>query len=105
MLSENKDITVLFDLRTTNVRIFVLIVDNFVQYKNEYYGALDCTPGLGHFFVSCERLLHSELRNVPLIVCGNSDRAVIASYSYDVRKFGVRFALLMKLAKRLCPRC
>jgi hypothetical protein len=35
MLSENKDIILLFDLRTTNVHIFVRVVDNFVQYKNE----------------------------------------------------------------------
>jgi len=57
---------------------------------------------LDTFFVSCERLLNSQLIGVPLIV-GGGDRGVVASCSYEARKFGVRSAMPMKMALRLCP--
>lgn len=57
---------------------------------------------LDTFFVSCERLTNSELNGMPLIV-GGGTRGVVASCSYEARKFGVRSAMPMKLALRLCP--
>ncbi|MNK33848.1 DNA polymerase IV [compost metagenome] len=54
------------------------------------------------FFVSCERLNHSELNGIPLII-GGGDRGVVASCSYEARKFGVRSAMPIKMALRLCP--
>lgn len=58
---------------------------------------------LDSFFVSVERLLNSELKNRPVLVGGKSDRAVVASCSYEARKFGVHSAMPMKMALRLCP--
>ncbi|MFN5417525.1 MAG: DNA polymerase IV [Flavobacteriia bacterium] len=58
---------------------------------------------LDTFFVSCERLVNSELNGIPLIIGGNSDRGVVASCSYEARHFGVRSAMPMKMALRLCP--
>lgn len=58
---------------------------------------------LDSFFVAVERLKHPELRGVPLIVGGSSDRGVVAACSYETRGFGVHSAMPMKLAKRLCP--
>ena len=58
---------------------------------------------LDTFFVSCERLHNPKLTGVPLIVGGNSDRGVVASCSYEARKFGVRAAMPIKYALRLCP--
>ena len=58
---------------------------------------------LDAFFVSVERLNNPELRNVPVLVGGHSDRAVVAAASYETRKFGVHSAMPMKLARRLCP--
>jgi DNA polymerase-4 len=58
---------------------------------------------LDTFFVSCERLLDSRLNNVPILIGGTSDRGVVASCSYEARKFGVHSAMPMKLAKQLCP--
>lgn len=55
------------------------------------------------FFVSCERLLNPKLNGLPLIIGGSSDRGVVASCSYEARTFGVRSAMPMKLALRLCP--
>lgn len=54
------------------------------------------------FFVSCERLKNSQLNGIPLII-GGGDRGVVASCSYEARKFGVRSAMPIRMALRLCP--
>ena len=54
------------------------------------------------FFVSCERLQNRELKGIPLII-GGGDRGVVASCSYEARKFGVRSAMPIRMALRLCP--
>jgi DNA polymerase-4 len=48
-------------------------------------------------------LVNSELNGIPLIIGGSSDRGVVASCSYEARTFGVRSAMPMKMALRLCP--
>src|SRR5688500_14412131 len=58
---------------------------------------------LDTFFVSVECLKNPKLKGLPLLVGGNSDRAVVAACSYEARKFGIRSAMPMKFAKRLCP--
>ena len=58
---------------------------------------------LDSFFVSVERLKNSALNGKPIAVGGHSDRGVIASCSYEARKFGVKSAMPVRLAKRLCP--
>lgn len=55
------------------------------------------------FFVSVECLEHSELKGKPLIIGGASDRGVVASCSYEARKFGVHSAMSSKMARKLCP--
>ena len=57
---------------------------------------------LDTFFVSCERLNNSKLNGLPVII-GGGDRGVVASCSYEARFFGVRSAMPIKLALRLCP--
>ncbi|MDZ7743177.1 MAG: DNA polymerase IV [Bacteroidota bacterium] len=57
---------------------------------------------LDTFFVSVERLKNSDLAGKPVIIGGLSDRGVVASCSYESRKFGVHSAMPMKLARRLC---
>lgn len=57
---------------------------------------------LDTFFVSCERLTNSQLQGIPLII-GGGDRGVVASCSYEARTFGVRSAMPIKMALRLCP--
>ena len=58
---------------------------------------------LDSFFVSVERLKNRKLEGKPLLIGGKSDRAVVASCSYETRAFGVHSAMPMKLARRLCP--
>jgi len=58
---------------------------------------------LDAFYVHVEYLKNSRLRGKPIAVGGHSDRGVIASCSYEARKFGVHSAMPTRLAKRLCP--
>lgn len=58
---------------------------------------------LDTFFVSVERLINSKLNGKPVIIGGMSDRGVVASCSYETRKFGVHSAMPMKMARMLCP--
>lgn len=57
---------------------------------------------LDTFFVSVERLLNSKLNNKPVIIGGTSDRGVVASCSYEARRFGVHSAMPMRMALNLC---
>ena len=58
---------------------------------------------LDTFFVSCERLLDSRLNQKPILIGGTSERGVVASCSYEARRFGVRSGMSMKMAKERCP--
>lgn len=58
---------------------------------------------LDAFFVSVERLLNSSLIGKPVLIGGSSQRSVVASCSYEARKFGVHSAMPMRLARQLCP--
>lgn len=57
---------------------------------------------LDTFFVSVERLINPSLNGIPVIIGGMSDRGVVASCSYEARRFGVHSAMPMRMAKQLC---
>jgi DNA polymerase-4 len=58
---------------------------------------------LDTFFVSVERLRNSQLSGKPVIIGGISDRGVVASCSYEARRYGVSSAMPMKMARMMCP--
>jgi DNA polymerase-4 len=58
---------------------------------------------LDSFFVSVECLRDSSLKGKPLIIGGMGGRGVVASCSYEARRFGVHSAMPVKMALRLCP--
>jgi len=55
------------------------------------------------FYASVEQLDHPQWRGLPVIVGSDSRRGVVATCSYEARKFGVRSAMPGVTAKRLCP--
>lgn len=51
------------------------------------------------FFASVEQLDHPEYKGHPVIVGGLSSRGVVATASYEARKFGVHSAMPISRAK------
>ncbi|MDB5141435.1 MAG: dinB [Mucilaginibacter sp.] len=58
---------------------------------------------LDSFFVSVERKFNPELIGKPVIIGGSAERGVVASCSYETRKFGVHSAMPTSQALKLCP--
>jgi DNA polymerase-4 len=56
------------------------------------------------FFAAIEQQANPDLKGKPVIVCGDPDgRGVVATASYEARVFGVRSAMPVREARRLCP--
>lgn len=55
------------------------------------------------FFASVEQRDNKKLKGKPVIVGGVSERGVVSTCSYEARKYGVRSAMPIFMAQKLCP--
>lgn len=55
------------------------------------------------FFASVEENFNPEYNNKPLVVGSKSNGSIVSSANYIARKFGVRSAMPIFQAKKLCP--
>lgn len=57
------------------------------------------------FFISCETLRNQDLQNKPAAVAGNPKKrtGIILTANYEARKYGVKTAMVINQALKLCP--
>lgn len=57
---------------------------------------------LNAFFANAEILLNPSLKGKPIAVAGNTRRSVISTCSYEARKYGVKSAMSVQEAQKIC---
>lgn len=55
------------------------------------------------FFAAVEVLDNKSLKGKPVIVGGVSERGIVATCSYEARKYGIHSAMPIFIAQKLCP--
>jgi len=57
------------------------------------------------FYASIEIRDNPKLKGKPVLVGGKSKRGVVATCSYEARKYGIKSAMPVFIAKKKCPNC
>lgn len=58
---------------------------------------------LDAYFASVEEIYNPSLKNVPFVIANEGTHSVISTANYHARKYGVKSAMNINIAKRLCP--
>ncbi|MCJ8322273.1 MAG: DNA polymerase IV [Rhizobiales bacterium] len=75
------------------------LLKNHDELKSLSIVHMDCDS----FYASVEKRDNPDLRNKPLIIGGDSNRSVVSTACYIARTYGVKSAMPMFKAKKLCP--
>ncbi len=55
------------------------------------------------FYATVEEILNPKLKNLPIVVGGRTKRSVVSSANYLARNLGIKAAMPIFMAKKLCP--
>ena len=55
------------------------------------------------YFASCAQVANPALKGKPVAVGGHSSKSIITTASYEARRYGVKSAMPVFMAKKLCP--
>ncbi|GAA5414741.1 DNA polymerase IV [Ureaplasma ceti] len=58
---------------------------------------------LDAFFASVEEIYEPMLKNLPFVIAGEGKHAVISTCNYEARKYGIKSAMNVNDARKLCP--
>ncbi len=58
---------------------------------------------LNAFYASCEVAEDPSLKNIPIGIGPKSDRGILTTANYEARKYGVKSAMNLYEARKLCP--
>jgi len=57
------------------------------------------------FYASIEIRDNPDLKGKPVLVGGKSNRGIVTTCSYEARKYGIKSAMPVFIAKKKCPKC
>ena len=90
---------------------FFCVGSNFVPFRSSFFmiylyiciAMKIIHVDMDQFFAAVEQRDRPELRGRPIAVGHDAERGVVATASYEARRFGVHSAQSILMAKRLCP--